>query len=163
VVLIQTQQQQQQQKRLCSTMMTSTSAILATVSRNVRPLELQTFSQSQLKSAMLYRRLMSTGGGGGSSSAMLQNVAMFAIAGCLGYGAMSVFNSSSDDLSQVNSDGPVSASAPITSRVYFDVTAQNQPLGRIVIGLYGETVPKTVKNFQSLCAGDTTLNGRQLS
>ena len=38
-------------------------------------------------------RLMSTDGGGkSSSSAMLQNIAMFAIAGGLGYGAVTLFN-----------------------------------------------------------------------
>ena len=106
------------------------------------------------------RRFMSSNGGG-KSSAILQNVAMFAIAGGLGYGVMSLFNSSSDE-SSGDSSGPVSPSAPITSRVYFDVTAQNQPLGRIVIGLYGDTVPKTVENFQVLCEGTKSLNGRQL-
>jgi hypothetical protein len=107
------------------------------------------------------RRLVSTNNGG-SSSAILQNVAMFAIAGCLGYGAMAVFNSSDDSIDN-NGSGPVSPSAPITSRVYFDVTAQNQPLGRVIIGLYGDTVPKTVANFQSLCIGNKNLNGKQLS
>lgn len=106
------------------------------------------------------RRFMSSDGGG-KSSAILQNVAMFAIAGGLGYGAMSLFNSSNDETTG-DSSGPVSPSAPITSRVYFDVTAQNQSLGRIVIGLYGDTVPKTVENFQVLCDGSKTLNGRQL-
>ncbi|KAL7534406.1 hypothetical protein ACHAXR_005854, partial [Thalassiosira sp. AJA248-18] len=58
---------------------------------------------------------------------------------------------------------PVSPSAPITSRVYFDVAMQNQPLGRVVIGLYGSTVPKTANNFETLCKGTSTGNGRQLS
>ena len=32
----------------------------------------------------------------------------------------------------------------ITNKVFFDVTADGKPLGRITIGLFGKTVPKTV-------------------
>ena len=93
-----------------------------------------------------------------SSSAMIQNLAIFAVAGTLGYGAVHLFNSSGDG----GADAPVSPSAPITSRVYFDVTIQNQPAGRVVIGLYGSTTPKTVNNFETLCRGTSSSNGQQL-
>ena len=43
--------------------------------------------------------------------------------------------------------------AEVTSKVYLDLDIDNQSVGRIVIGLFGKVVPKTVKNFESLCIG----------
>ncbi|KAG0366225.1 Peptidyl-prolyl cis-trans isomerase B [Gamsiella multidivaricata] len=45
------------------------------------------------------------------------------------------------------------AAPTVTNRVYFDIEQGNKPLGRIVIGLFGNDVPKTAKNFLELSKG----------
>jgi hypothetical protein len=47
--------------------------------------------------------------------------------------------------------GPVAPLAQVTSQAYFDVSIDNKPAGRIILGLYGDVVPKTVANFQRYC------------
>lgn len=63
-------------------------------------------------------------------------------------------NFSDDDEVDGNHNLPVKPQATITSRVYFDVEIDRNPAGKIVMGLYGGVVPKTVENFKVLCQGD---------
>lgn len=40
------------------------------------------------------------------------------------------------------------------SRVFFDIEADGQSLGRITFQLYNDVVPKTTENFRALCTGE---------
>ncbi|CAN8076287.1 unnamed protein product [Agarophyton chilense] len=44
--------------------------------------------------------------------------------------------------------------AKVTKKVYMDVSIAGNPAGRIVVGLFGEDLPKTAENFEKLATGE---------
>ena len=46
------------------------------------------------------------------------------------------------------------AQSPKLPRCFLDITADGKPLGRIVVELRSDVVPKTAENFRALCTGE---------
>lgn len=42
----------------------------------------------------------------------------------------------------------------VTQKVFFDLTVGGEPVGRVVLGVYGNDVPKTAANFVALATGE---------
>ncbi|KAK3709903.1 hypothetical protein QZH41_020026 [Actinostola sp. cb2023] len=89
---------------------------------------------------MISRRMLSTG-------SLLKIMKALAIIGTV-VGVI-VFLLQPNDTHAKTKKGPL-----VTEKVFFDITIGDEKVGRIVMGLFGKTVPKTVRNFKVLATGE---------
>jgi len=66
---------------------------------------------------------------------------------------MIIYTSTQRKSSQVEAAKPKKG-PKITDKVFFDMEIGGKPIGRIIIGLYGKSVPKTAENFKVLATGE---------
>ena len=87
---------------------------------------------------------------------MIKNMAMFGVAGLAAFGITQVLGNQMNAPSEedIEEGEAIKPQAEITHRVFFDMDINSRPAGRIVMGLYGNVVPKTVENFAQLCDGN---------
>lgn len=102
-----------------------------------------------------------------SGSSMIYQAATLIIVGGTFYGVTNYLNGPSfregmegDEMKALGPDPP---QAQVTSRAFFDVSIDGRPAGRIVLGLFGNVVPKTVKNFETLCLGTEQVGRLRLT
>jgi len=63
-------------------------------------------------------------------------------------------NAKADTLGKSSGGGSKKKGPKVTHIVFFDMKIGNKEIGRIRIGLFGKTVPKTVDNFAQLATGE---------
>lgn len=57
-----------------------------------------------------------------------------------------------------NNKNQMTTDEEITNKVFMKIEVLGNPIGTLVLGLYGKVVPRTTENFLKLCTGENGLN-----
>merc|ERR1712008_124240 len=60
----------------------------------------------------------------------------------------------SSSVRRAASSSTTTCTAMATPRVFFDITADGAPVGKVIMELRADVVPKTAENFRALCTGE---------
>jgi len=93
----------------------------------------------------------------------IKSVVLLLCAGFVIYSIVSLSAPKKSTTKQPKADRPAPSEPVVTEKVFFDIRIGTEKAGRIVIGLFGNIVPKTTKNFASLARGFKTESGELLT
>ncbi|KAL4523661.1 hypothetical protein Ndes2437A_g00246 [Nannochloris sp. 'desiccata'] len=60
-------------------------------------------------------------------------------------------------LAVLSAPSQAKAEPEVTQKVFFDMSIDGEPVGRIVLGLFGNELPKTTANFAALASGENKV------
>nr|XP_051214811.1 peptidyl-prolyl cis-trans isomerase CYP20-3, chloroplastic-like [Lolium perenne] len=67
---------------------------------------------------------------------------------------LEIFSGKTRGASMARNMGDVELQAKVTSKFLFEVEIGGKRVGKVVIGLFSEVVPKMIDNFRALCTGE---------
>lgn len=98
-----------------------------------------------------------------SSSSLVWQLGTFAVVGTTFVVVANYFSDPSWRYEDDKDDHPAKPQAEVTSKTFLDISIDNVPVGRIVIGLHGHVVPRTAKNFETLCRGGQRIGNKDMT
>lgn len=133
---------------------------MATTIRLQRPVRVQQQgSQRRTRAASVSARAASNDSAQTSRRELVSSAAAFAAALAAGAELAAPLPSLAEEAATPAPPPPPRAPSivkrpPVTTRVFFDLSLGGEPCGRLTIGLYGSTLPKTTENFRALATGE---------
>merc|ERR1712112_196106 len=69
-------------------------------------------------------------------------------------GTLSAVQDKATSNTRISNSDFINNLSKMTTRVFFDMTADGAPVGKIIMELRNDVTPKTAENFRALCTGE---------